>query len=228
MAPNLNPEKLRLLDFMQQKGVRTFADLGGIWNVHGAYSHYLFDRSNISRAYIVDDCIDDIARSKKPDYPNLTLVQDNFAIHRSAEIVGSVDLIIMFDVLLHQVNPNWDEVIELYAKNANWFAVFNQQYVGQRTIRLLELGLDEYFKIIPCSSSDIPYNDLEAKIDEIHPHYGRPYRDINAIWQWGITNEDLIDVMSREGFRLVESINGGPISSAEEFENRGFIFEKAA
>ncbi|MGK0260447.1 MAG: hypothetical protein ACI96M_003895 [Candidatus Azotimanducaceae bacterium] len=64
--------------------------------------------------------------------------------------VPSVDCIFLFDVLLHQVNPNWDTVLRRCAEKTDCFVIYNQQWIGSPiTTRLLELGHDEYFASTP-------------------------------------------------------------------------------
>ena len=64
--------------------------------------------------------------------------------------VGRVDAIFLFDVLLHQVAPDWDTILEMYAKNVRVFGIYNQQWTGaDTTVRLLDLGEEEYFRNVP-------------------------------------------------------------------------------
>jgi hypothetical protein len=83
----------------------------------------------------------------------------------------------LFDVLLHQVKPDWDEVLALYAKYARTFLIYNRQWTGEKSVRLLDLGRGEYFRNVPHSPAEPPYDTLFDKLDETHPEHGRPWRD---------------------------------------------------
>jgi hypothetical protein len=58
------------------------------------------------------------------------------------------------------------------------------------------------------------------------PVYGKPWRDIHNIFQWGITDADLRSFLKTLGFREVFYANHGQFSNLAAFENHGFIFVK--
>jgi hypothetical protein len=129
-------------------------------------------KGQIEKAFLVDtDFTDDVIK-KKHAYPALHLLEGNFGSAEIAEQVGEVDAAMFFDTLLHQVNPDWDKVIELYAPRIKYFVIFNQQYVAaQKTVRLLDLGEDEYFKNVPHVRNEEPYKSVFQKMYEIHPQH---------------------------------------------------------
>jgi hypothetical protein len=43
------------------------------------------------------------------------LIEGNFGSPAVAQQLQNVDAILLFDVLLHQVSPDWDEILDLYA-----------------------------------------------------------------------------------------------------------------
>lgn len=92
-----------------------------------------------------------IDRSRSVD--NLRLIPGNFGEVSIAEQVGDVDAIILFDVLLHQVKPDWNEVLEIYSHRTKYFIVYNQQWIrSKNTIRLLDLGREEYSRNINATA----------------------------------------------------------------------------
>jgi len=95
--------------------VRSFADLGGVWAVDGGYTFFALERFDIERAYLVDEDHTDAVRERAEGFTGLELVTANFGARTTADRLGSVDAVILFDVLLHQVAPDWDEILELYA-----------------------------------------------------------------------------------------------------------------
>lgn len=138
--------------------------------------------------------------------------------------IGTVDVAFFFDVLLHQADPSWDEVLDAYARVASCITIFNQQYIaGESTLRLTSLPLEKYIAIAP-RGRDAVYRHVYAHADEIHPEYHKRWRDIHNIFQWGITDRDLRAHMQGLGFREVFYRNYGRFSDLPAFENHGFVF----
>src|SRR5689334_9625995 len=107
-ADPLVPEKLTLIDHaIGCHHVRTFADLGGVWGVLGGYSLYALERG-MESGLIVDKMADEV----KNLHPGLQTITANFALRETASQI-KVDCIFLFDVLLHQIQPNWDYVLRL-------------------------------------------------------------------------------------------------------------------
>jgi hypothetical protein len=100
-------------------------------------------------------------------------------------------------VLLHQVAPDWDTILDMYAKNVRALVIYNQQWTGPgNNVRLLDLGEEEYF------------------------------RDVHHIWQWGITDADLEAKVAGLGFKLLHKKNCGRFGRLPNFENHAFIFAR--
>lgn len=223
--PLLNPDKLRLIDIALENGTLSFADLGGMWRVQGGYSIYCAERAE--RVVLVDFNATPEFINEKSKRTNLTYLRGNFALRETAKEVGQVDCVILFDVLLHQVKPDWNEVLENYAKQTKSFLIYNQQFTGEKTVRLLEQGRDWYLRRVPHSPDDTEeYSDLFEKANEPHPRYpdGRTYKDMHDVWQWGITDHDLMRVMDNLDFRLVFERDCGLWPGLEEIKNKAFIF----
>lgn len=206
----------------------SFADLGGIWGVDGAYTFYILKHYPIRRAVLVDTDVTAAAGRNLKRFKHLDLVQGDFGDHTIAEQIGHVDVVLFFDVLLHQVNPDWNEVIEMYASRAEYVVVYNQQFVvANETVRLPDLTKDEYFKHVPMDPGGPGYKDLFERPKDIHPRYKKPYRDVHNVWQWGITDRDLVSLMEGLGFRMIFRKNHGQFSTSPSFENHAFIFTRA-
>ena len=97
-------------------------------------------------------------------------------------------------------------MLKYYAAHTKLFLIYNQQFTGARTVRLLEQGREWYLRHVPHTPADTEeYSDLFEKANEPHPRYsdGRTYRDMHDVWQWGITDHDLTRVMSELGFHIV-------------------------
>jgi hypothetical protein len=218
------PLKVRIVDTaVERVGARSLADLGGVWAVSGRYTIHALDHHPIDRAVIVDAHMTDDVIQRARQYPQLTLIEADFGSPATSAKVGDVDVLLLFDVLLHQVAPDWDEILAMYAPRTRCIAIVNPQFVGQRTTRLLDLGVDRYRALVPPEPN---LDDVLHRLEEVHPVYGRPYRDISDIWQWGIVDADLEATMARLGFTLTHFENTGRWKSLEGFENHGFVFTR--
>lgn len=225
----LNADKKQLIDFACGRlGARSFADLGGVWNVDGGYSFYAIERYHIRKAFLVDTDVGSRVFQKQKRHPHLQIIQDNFGNATVPARIGKVDGIFFFDTLLHQVRPDWDQVLEMYAGITEHFLIFNQQFTNLRkTVRLLDLGLEEYFRNIPHRLDEEPYKTFFRDLDAIYPEAGRPYRDIHAIWQWGIIDSDLISRMDDLGFKMHFYQNCGQFGQLSNVENHAFVFSRS-
>lgn len=228
---NFNLDKKDLIDHVFTEcspAPRSFADLGGVWGVDGAYTYYALKTYGIDRAVLTDTDLSAASIARAVEHPALSLVEGNFGRPEIAERVGEVDAIFLFDILLHQVDPDWDALLELYAARTRYFVIFNQQWTGAgRRVRLLDLGREEYFKNVPHLAAEPPYTDLFEKLDTVHPQHQRVWRDVHNIWQWGITDEDLEEKMRSLGFRRLYYRNCGRFGSLPNTENHAFVFGRA-
>jgi len=141
--------------------------------------------------------------------------------------VGEVDAIFLFDVLLHQVDPDWDRILEMYAPHTKSFIIYNQQWIGPgRNVRLLDLGEEEYFKNAPTLPTEGPYIGLINKLEEKHPDHNKKWKDVHHIWQWGITDMDLISKLDSIGFKLKYMSQAGKSTHLKNFSDHMFVFTK--
>jgi hypothetical protein len=220
---HLHGIKKRAIDAgFERASVRSFADLGGVWAVEGGYTFYAAEKHGVERAALVDAeptaAVIDRARS----FPAVDLIRGNFGSADVVEQVGEVDAVLLFDVLLHQVAPDWDEVLRMYAPRTKAFVIVDPQYVeADRTVRLLDLGPAEYERITPSQPA---YDAVRDRLDEPSADGSRPNRDIHNIWQWGIVEADLRAIMADLGFELVYYEDAGVWQGQPAFENRAFVF----
>jgi hypothetical protein len=224
--PLLQPLKLRMLrEASSAVGARSFADLGGVWAVDGAYSFAALSEPGMERGVLVDDNLTPALRARASAESRLRLVERNFGDEDVPGVVGSVDLLLLFDVLLHQVAPDWDEVLAQWAPRARAVAVVQPQWVaGPSTVRLISLGRSEYLASVPPAPI---HDELFDRLDEPHPgRGGRPWRDVHDVWQWGITDTDLIERMSALGFDVSAHIDEGPWQGLDRFHQVGFAFTR--
>lgn len=197
--------------------IESFADLGAVWGVEGAYTFRALDKYPVKEAVLVDGRITPTVAARANSYPQLRVIEGNFGDQEIADKVGNVDALFLFDVLLHQVSPDWDTILDMYAKNVRCLLIYNQQWIGSTTtVRLLDLGEKHYFRNVPHSKLNKAYRDLFQKLDKKHPDHDKPWRDIPDIWQWGITDADLESkllnsVSSCSTRRIAADLAGCPI-----------------
>ena len=221
----LHPIKLRAIDAtLERPDVHSVADLGGIWAVDGGYTFHALERHAPERAVLVDEQVTDATRERAQRFAQLEIVEGNFGDPATAGRVGEVDAVILFDVLLHQVSPDWDDVLRMYAERARYLIVVQPQYVlGDRTVRLLDLGRERYLELVP----EVPeHHEVWNRMDEYLPERGRKYRDIHNIWQWGMTDADLRRRTDELGLELVYYENAGMWLDRPAFENHAFVFRR--
>ena len=75
MFAYLSREKKDLIDFSFPRfGLRSFADLGGVWNVAGGYTFYALEKFTIEKALLVDTDFTDEVRKRARAYSSLELI----------------------------------------------------------------------------------------------------------------------------------------------------------
>jgi hypothetical protein len=225
----VNRNKLNLIDSVYNNhfpGAKSFVDLGGVWKVNAAYTIHTLKKPNIAAGTIIDmDCPDGL-KKKLNTYKNLNIIIGDFTDRRNIDAVGKVDVAYFFDVLLHQANPDWDEVLGRYAACCTCMVVYNQQFTqSEETVRLIDLPFEEYIKLASDYRKEFSREVFDHK-NEIHPEFNKPWKDIHNITQWGITDKSLRSVMQRLGFQEIYFKNYGIFIDLPAFENHAFVFMK--
>lgn len=222
------PEKKELIDRAFSGGaVKSFAELGCVWGVDCAYGLYARGKFDSTKVIMVDAHWTETAKAKCAEYSNIIRIEDNFGKADMPERVGCVDAVILFDVLLHQVAPDWSRVLQMYAPYTKSFIIYNQQFIASPiSIRLLDLGEKEYFKNVPHNPEHPAYAALFSKMWEINTQHKRIWRDVHHVWQWGITDKDLIETLWQLDFKLDYFCNHGRQGYPSNFEGHSFIFTK--
>ena len=70
------------------------------------------------------------------------------------------------------------------------------------------------------------YKALFDRMYEVHPQHKRIWRDVPDVWQWGITDEDLVRTVEALGFTMQLYKNCGRFGTLSNFENHGFVFQR--
>jgi hypothetical protein len=213
--------------------VRSFVDLGGCYMVHGGYSLIgLLHFTNIDRAVIVDGRPTRTSFDRTQVFPELELIKGNFGDSSVLERVGGVDAVILFDVLLHQAEPDWRQILKLYATKCRVMLIYNQQWIGSReSRRLSELSKEDWLHETPLNfdahGNILPHRQQYFEnLDNINDELNQKWRDAWFVWQWGITDADLISEMWQNRFGLMSMKNHGQSFGLPNFEAHEFIFTK--
>lgn len=226
---NFVPHKAALANRAVQKhNARTFADIGGCWGVHAAYTVDVLSKNAIDKAYVADGNVNDQSRAAGRPYPQLEFREGLFNERSFIKPFPEVDVLLMYSILLHQANLDWDDFLESWSPKARVIVVYNQMWKRDETVRFVDHGLDWYLENVYFTNRQTII-DWFGRLDETHSS-GRKWRDMHHYWQVGITTEDLIAKMRSLGFRLDLFENFGPFHHRKTpwFQNEGFIFVRDA
>ncbi len=230
-------EKLELLDTaFELTEFRSFADLGACWGVDGAYTFHAAELcgNELERAVIVDGHLTPLTRERAKEVPNVELVQALLGSDQALDEVGKVDALIMYDILLHQVKPDWDRFLLNWLPHTDALIIFNQNWLKTpRTIRFVDRGLDWYYENVYVWEDDWNTRDrLESwfKRHNERDADGRLERDNHWYWQFGIRPLELVGLLARNGFELVYMKRHRHAfgRSRPWIVNDGLIFQRAA
>lgn len=222
---NFVPHKAALANRAVQKhDVKSFADIGGCWGVHAAYTVDVLSKNTIDKAYVADGNVNEQSQAAGAPYPQLEFREGLFNEPAFIEPFPKVDALIMYSILLHQANLDWDAFLEAWCGKARVIVIYNQMWKRDQTVRFVDKGLDWYLSNVYYTRRDTIL-EWFGRLDETHPS-GRKWRDMHHYWQVGITTEDLVAKMRSLGFRLDLFENFGPFHTSKTpwFENEGFIF----
>jgi hypothetical protein len=175
--------------------------------VNGRYTFYALEQGQLERAVIVDGTITQLTRERAAAWSQLELIEGALGDDDTVKRVGQVDAAIMFDILLHQVSPDWDEFLKRYS-HIDTLIINNQNWLGPQTVRFPEFDVDEYVSRV-LHSSEPRVREWYQKHHEFNDEQGKPWRDIHNFWQWGITEKDLIRVLWDLGYRVDYLFNKG-------------------
>lgn len=221
-GPELGALKLRALDAAARiLEPASLADLGGVWAVDGGYSLYALERHRLASVTICDYEFTGPLEARAGDEPRLRLRRGDFTTPEAVEEVGEVDALVMFDILLHQVAPDWQDVLRMYASSTGAFVLAGPWWNRGESVRLLDLGHERYLDLVPIPQFHAP---ILEHLDEYNPERGRVWRDCPDIWQWGISDADLREIMSSLGFRLAYHENAGIWRGLDAFDDCSYVF----
>jgi hypothetical protein len=226
-----NAGKLVAIDHaVERLEIESFASLE-IAQAFGQYAFYTIGKPTVQRGTLID------VRAWRPrgqllsameyaaEHPGMEVLDGSFADPDTVTELGQVDAILLHDVLLRLVDPDWDQVLKLYAPATSSFVIVNPQWErGATTIRLIDLGRERYLQAVPPWPSHI---ELFDHLDEWNEAQERPYRDGNDVWQWGITDTDLKAKMGELGFSLEREWRLNAPPDTEGLGTKAFAFIRA-
>jgi hypothetical protein len=215
---------------VDELGIESFASLE-FAQAYGQYAFYAIDKPTVRCGALVDVLArrarDHLlsAIEQAAERPGMTVLEGGFSDPRTVAEIGQVDAILLFDVLLRMVDPDWDQVLELYAPATSSFVISNPQWEnGEETVRLIDLGREKYREVVPPWAAHL---ELFDHMDEWHDAQQRPFRDVIHVWQWGITDSDLVAKLDELGFRVEYEQALGRFRDAQGFMNKAFVFTRS-
>jgi Glycosyltransferase like family len=229
--PPLSPGKLQGIDYaVDELGVESFASLE-FGPTYGQAAFYTIDKPTVETGALIDvgfrrprDHLLSVIE-QAAERPGLRVLEGGFADPRTVSEIGEVDAILLVDVLLRMVDPDWGRVLELYAPATSCFVIANPQWErGESAIRLIDLGREKYLDAVPPW---LPHIELFDRKDDWLESQGQPYRDCTAVWQWGITDAALRARMDELGFSLVRERSLSPPPKTKGFLNKTFVFSRS-
>ncbi len=216
-----------MIDIVAERGeLRSVADIGGVWKVEGGYARHAHGLDGVERVQLVDLHMSASVRDFARDHVGFELVEADMGSPDTPRLVGEVDLVLLYDVLLHQVGPDWDEILARYAEHAANVAVAGPRWaIGTEAVRLPDLGRDRYEAIAPLA----PDNHLMfEQPDEWIDRYQRTRRDAHAYWQWGIPTAAISAKMTELGFATIGYEHLGPWFGSRAFTSEAAVFTRVS
>jgi hypothetical protein len=205
----VNPHKASVIDHaFARYDLTSFVDLGGCWGVNGAYTFHALRRGGVQRAVLVDGTITDLTRERAVDFRQLELLEAALGDEQTAKQVGDVDAAIMYDILLHQVSPDWTDFLGRYADTTDTLIIHNQCWLGPETVRFPDFHVEEYLRRVYHTDPD-RVREWYGQHGEFNVEQQKSWRDVHNFWQWGITAKDLVGVLWDLGYRVDYFHNAG-------------------
>jgi Glycosyltransferase like family len=224
------PGKTRAIDLaVNELGMKSFVSLES-GQACGQYAFYAMSRPGVERGVVRSvgtwrprsHLLSAIERAAET--PGMRVFDGGFGDPESVAGVGEVDAVLLFDVLHRMAQPGWDAVLELYAPLTDSFVIAGPFWAeGETSVRLVDLGREGYLKAVPPWE---PHVTLFDHVDDWNEGQGMPYRDAPDVWQWGITEADLLARMEGLGFELRDEASLHPLPYANRFAHRSFVFAR--
>jgi hypothetical protein len=230
-AAGPSPGKLAAIDHaVDELAIESFASLE-IGQAYGQYAFYAIDRPHVQNGALLD-----IGARRSGSYllsameqaterPGLRLVDGDFADPETVGQIGAVDAVLLLDVLHRMADPDWDEVLTLYAPTTRSFVIANPQWEGDASsVRLTDLGREKFLAAVP------PWQSHRELFDHLDNPRGAQHRhrDPTDVWQWGITDSDLAAKLEELGFTLDRDWRLNRPPQTEGFVNKAFVFTRKA
>ena len=169
---------------------------------HGGYTFYALNNGKIDKAYIVDGYITPATEAEAQKYPQLNLISGQPGDADIARKVGPVDAIIMFDIILHQVAPDWDAFLEMWGSQCKYLIIYNQNWAkDDKVVRFADFDVDWFIKNVSHSNDD-SVRSWYQKHDNFNEELGCKWRDVHYFWQFGIPLKSLVEKLEKLSFTI--------------------------
>jgi hypothetical protein len=225
-APAPSPAKLAAIDYaVSELHIESFASLE-IGQAYGQYALYAIDQAHIQSGALIN-----VGPRRSSDYllsaieqsaerPGMRLLDGSFSDPGTVADIGQVDAILLFDVLHRMGEPDWTDVLEMYAPATSCFVIANPQWESDdASVRLTDLGREKFLAAVPPWQSHMElFDHLDGTVQR--------HRDATDVWQWGITDADLEAKLEGLGFTLARDWRLNPPPGTDGFVNKAFVFTR--
>lgn len=223
----IDPHKAAVVEWaLTNFEIASVADLGACWGVHAGYLWHALELAALDRAVVVDGKITDLSRERGARFEQVEYIEAALGEQVTVDKVGDVDAAIMYDILLHQVSPDWPEFLERYSKRVDTLIIHNQCWRGEETIRFPDMSVDDYVTRV-YQHDEQGVREWYERHDDWHEAQQRPWRDVHNFWQWGITTKDLVGTLWDLGYAIEAFENAGPFDPRfEDIEALSIVAHK--
>ena len=223
---------LDAIDFaVDALGIESFASLDNAPDTYGEHAFYAIEKPSVRAGVLAD-----VRTTRRPrdqllnvieraaEHPGMRVLDGDALTRETITEIGTVDAVLLIDVLLHTVDPDWDRLLQLWAPATSCFVIVNPQWrQGEETIRLIDLGREGFARAVPPYPS---HRQLFDRLEEWYPAQHRPVRDARFVWQWGITDADLEAQLAQLGFSRDYERDLGAFPGADAFIDKAFVFSR--
>lgn len=213
---------LALLDLLcRLTEPKCIVDLGsrgqGRGRINGGYLRYLLGSPG-RRGIAVDLDGDGMESSKEFDF-----VLGDFnspEIIERVQQIGPPDVALAFNVLLHQLD--WKQTLRRWS-HVPCLCIFGPRWNEPKSVRLLDRGREWFHDhlLLPLKQQA----NYEGAVKILNGP--NPYERLE-LWQWGVSEADLLACLNENGYRCLAAVDFGPHEAIDGFDWQGHVLCKIA
>ena len=130
--------------------------------MHAGYTVDVLSKNPIEKAYVADGNVNPQSRAAGQPYPQLEFIEGQFNEPAFIQAFPKVDALIMYSILLHQANLDWDQFLDAWAEKAPVFVIYNQMWKRKgQSVRFTDHDLKWYLKNVYLRIEKASWNGLQ-------------------------------------------------------------------